>query len=156
MNNQNNDSKRGGSQVVLSYELLALLRWLVDYHEETLKTVVSHALSAGLHEEIQKLGQTNDMTYLHELQHSVSDFLTTIESLLAEVSTEQALKNPPYKDLVPTVENIDGTLCDQAIVEASIEKAASTLEMNPKANPKEVLFKELLRNWKPIDSKLKH
>jgi hypothetical protein len=156
MNNQDNDSPRNSAQFVLSYELLALLRWLVDQHEETLKNIVGHALSAGLHEELQKLERTEDATYLHEIQHSITDFLTTLEALLIEMVGERIRQKAQYKDLAPAVEKIDSTICDQALVDVSIEEAASKLKMNPRANPKELLFKELLRRWKPADSKLKN
>lgn len=156
MNNQDNGSPRNNAQFVLSYELLALLRWLVDQHEETLKNIVGHALSAGLHEELQKIERTEDATYLHEIQHSITDFLTTLEALLIEQVSERIRQKAQYTDLAPALEKIDSTVCDQAIVDVSIEEATSKLEMNPKANPKELLFKELLRRWKPSDSKVKN
>ncbi|TET33509.1 hypothetical protein E3J61_03870 [Candidatus Dependentiae bacterium] len=156
MNNQDNGSAKNNAQFVLSYELLALLRWLVDQHEETLKNIVGHALSAGLHEELQKIERTEDATYLHEIQHSITDFLTTLEALLIEQVSERIRQRAQYTDLAPALEKIDSTICDQAIVDVSIEEATSKLEMNPKANPKELLFKELLRRWKPADSKMKN
>ncbi len=156
MNNQDNGSPRNNAQFVLSYELLALLRWLVDQHEETLKNIVGHALSAGLHEELQKIERTEDATYLHEIQHSITDFLTTLEALLVEQVSERIRQRAQYTDLAPALEKIDSTICDQAIVDVSIEEASSKLEMNPKANPKELLFKELLRRWKPSDGKVKN
>lgn len=156
MNNQDNGSAKNNAQFVLSYELLALLRWLVDQHEETLKNIVGHALSAGLHEELQKIERTEDATYLHEIQHSITDFLTTLEALLVEQVSERIRQRAQYTDLAPALEKIDSTVCDQAIVDVSIEEATSKLEMNPKANPKELLFKELLRRWKPADSKMKN
>ncbi len=156
MNNQDNGSPRNNAQFVLSYELLTLLRWLVDQHEETLKNIVGHALSAGLHEELQKLDLTKDSAYLHEIQHSITDFLTTLEALLIEQVSERIRQRAQYTDLAPALEKIDSTICDQAIVDVSIEEAASKLEDNPKANPKELLFKELLRHWKPADSKMKN
>lgn len=156
MNNRDNGSPKHNAQFVLSYELLILLRWLVDHHAETLKNIVNHALSSGLQEELGRLEQNEDLTYLHEIQHSITDFLSTMEGLLIEIASERAKQRAQYKDLAPALENIDGTVCDQATVDMSIEEATSKLETNPKANPKELLFKELLRHWKPADNKLKH
>jgi len=156
MNNQDNGSSRNNTQFVLSYELLVLLRWLVDQHEETLKNIVEHALSTGLHEELQKIEHTEDVPYLHEIQHSISDFLTTLESILIEAEAARMRQKTQYKDLAPALDKIDATICDQAIVDVSIEEATSKLENNPKANPKELVFKELLRHWKPSDGKLKN
>jgi len=156
MNTNDNGSSKNNAQFVLSYELLALLRWLVDHHEETLKNIVGHAMSSGLHEELQKLEHAQDATYLHEIQHSITDFLTTLEALLIETVSERIRQKSQYKDLAPAVEKIDSTICDQALVDVSIEEATTKLEMNPKANPKELLFKELLRRWKPADSKMKN
>jgi hypothetical protein len=72
-----------------------------------------------------------------------------LESLLHEAINEQALKKLTEKKLLPALDHIDKTVCDDSYIQFSIEKASSKLETNPKQNPQEVLFKELLKCWKP-------
>ncbi len=156
MNNPENSSSKNNAQFVLSYELLVLLRWLVDHNADALKKIVDHAICAGLQDELKKVEKTEDTEYLHDIQHSITDFLTVLETLLIEVVSERIKKKTQYKDLAPALGKIDGTICDKATVNFSIEEATSKLENNPNANPKELLFKELLRRWKPSDKKMKN
>ncbi len=156
MNNPENSPQKNNAQFVLSYELLALLRWLVDNNMDALKKIIGHAISAGLQEELQKIENADDMTYLHELQHSITDFLTTFETLLIEAVSERLKQKTEYKDLAPELEKIDKTMCDIATVSFSLEETAAQLEDNPHKNPKELLFQELLRNWQPSNKKMKH
>ncbi len=139
------------AQFALSYELLALLRWLVDNNSDALKKLIDHSVSAGLHEELKKIERADDPEFLHDIQHGITDFLTVMETLLIEVVSERIRKKKQYKHLIPALEKIDSTICDSATVNFSLEKATSKFEKNPKANPKELLFKELLRRWKSSD-----
>ena len=50
---------------------------------------------------------------------------------------------------MPTIDHIDSTICDDATVRSSVEKATAKSEQHPKANAQELLFKELLKRWKP-------
>lgn len=144
------------SQFVLSYELLILLRWFVDHDTDKLKKIIGKALTSGLQEEIQLLDNTDDAAELSELQHSITDFLSTMESLLHETVNEHVKEKARQKKLLPAIDQIDTTLCDNTTVQFSLEKATSTLAKNPDANPEEQLFKELLKRWKPSDKLLKN
>jgi hypothetical protein len=53
------------------------------------------------------------------------------------------------KNLMPAIDHIDATLCDTDTVRTSIEKATAKIEINSKDNPQEILFRELLKRWKP-------
>ncbi len=144
------------SQFVLSYELLVLLRWLIDHDTDKLKKIIGKALTSGLQEELQLLDNTEDTAELNDLQHSITDFLSTFESLLHETVNEHVKEKARQKKLFPAVDQIDTTLCDNTTVRFSLEKVTSTLANNPDANPEEQLFKELLKRWKPSDKNLKN
>lgn len=135
-------------QFVLSYELICLLQWLMDHDAEKLKKIVSSALSSGLQKDLQLHKERQDGS-LEEIQESIIDFFGMFEALLSESLNELALKKAMEKNLFPTIDQIDSTVCDNATVQFSVEKATSNIERNPEENPKDLLFKELLRRWKP-------
>lgn len=144
------------SQFVLSYELLALLRWLVDNDEDAIKKIIGKALRSGLQEELHHIDQIEDVDMLNEMQHSISDFLHLLEALLIETASEHAKEKARQQKLMPAVDQIDTSLCDDTTVRFSMEKATSEIGADPTKNPKEVLLKELLKRWKPADKNLKN
>lgn len=152
MNNPEQFSANDKAQFVLSYELLTLLRWLVDNNLDALKKIINQAITTGLQDELKKIERADDPEYLQDIQHGITDFLSTMETLLIEVVSEVVRKKKEYKNLIPALDKIDSTMCDSATVSCSLEKTTSKLETNPNANPKELLFQELLRHWKPSDT----
>ena len=149
----NNDSFYSNSntdnQFVLSYELICLLQWLMDHDDHKLKKIVADALASGLKKKFRKNNRLNDTMSLEDIQESIVDFFGMLEDLILESLNEQAVKKALEKNLMPSIDHIDATECDDATLRFSIEKATSSIEKNPQENPKELLFKELLRRWKP-------
>ncbi len=144
------------NQFVLSYELLVLLRWLIDNDENKIKKIIGNALKSGLQEELQLLDNTENLSELSELQHSITDFLGVMEALLLETSSEHIKEKARQQKLLPSLDQIDTTLCDDTTVRFSVEKATAELAENPSANAKELLYKELLKRWQPADKNLKN
>jgi len=72
-----------------------------------------------------------------------------METLLVESLEEQAIKKALEKNLMSSIDRIDSSVCDDATVMFSVEKATSKVEENPKENVKKVLMEELLKRWKP-------
>lgn len=144
------------AQFVLSYELLALLRWLVDHDAEKLKKIIGKAFKAGLETSLHAIDQTEDPDVLSELQHSITDFLHLLETLLLETASEHVKEKARQQKLLPAIDQIDINQCDNSTVRSSLEKTTSTLADNPNANAKELLFKELLKRWKPVDKNIKN
>ncbi len=151
----NNSEKKNG-QFVLSYELLTLLRLLADHDDDKLKKIIGKALNSGLQEEMHKIDSLDEMALLDSVHNGITDFLELMESLLLEVTSEHIKQKAKYQNLLPAVDQIDTTICDDTTVRFSLEKATSRMESNPEANPKEMLFKELLKRWKPSDKNVKN
>ena len=154
MNNDSfNNNNNSAQQFVISYELLCLLRWLLEHDVEKLKKMVSKALASGLREDIKQFEQFGDVNtdpaMIEEIQHSIIEFFSMLETLLLESMKEQAVQKAVEKNLMPTIDHIDSTICDDATVRSSVEKATAKSEQQPKANAQELLFKELLKRWKP-------
>lgn len=147
MNNQgpfDNDN----SQFVISYELLCLLHWLFENEQETLKKLIEKSFSNGLAEKIynRKAFITDSQ---EELQQSIIDFFLLLESFLYDLFNEQEAKKLMERHLIPAIDRIDSSTCDNTTFALSIAKATAAYENDPKQNPKEVLCKELLKRWKP-------
>ena len=115
--------------------------------------MVSKALASGLKEDIKQFEQLGDVNadpeMIEEIQHSIIEFFSMLETLLIESIKEQAAQRAVEKNLMPTVDHIDSKVCDDATVRSSLEKATAKSEMYPQANAQELLFKELLKRWKP-------
>ena len=74
----NNQFSNDNTQFVLSYEVLCLLRWLVENDVEKLKKIVAKALSSGLTQEIH-LARENAQTpkqeeQMEDVQYSILEF----------------------------------------------------------------------------------
>jgi hypothetical protein len=149
----NNDrfSTDATAQFVLSYELLALLRWLVENGQDDLEALVHQAIGAGLDKELKnkRHGGESQEEALEEMQQGIVDFFTALEVFMLEAMHKQMKQRARENDLLATVDQIDMNLYDTVTVETSLEKAASAIERKPTADPKELLFRELLRRWRP-------
>ena len=147
---KNKNFPQDNSQFVLSFELLCLLRWLVENDAEKFKKLITKAMHSGLKEELRyaQKARVNEL-YMEEVQQSIVDFFGMLEALIADAISEQAVQTAHEKNLMPTIDQIDSTFCDDATLRGSIEKVTSKIETNSKENPKELLFKEILKRWKP-------
>lgn len=146
----NNDSfSHNNEQFVLSYELLRLLQWLAQHDGDKLKKIVSKAVANGLHDSMEKIDTINEYYLVEDMQHSIVDFFELIEQYLHEAINEHVSKKAREKKLLPTIDQIDSTFCDDATVRFSVEKATKKNDHNPNISAREQLFKELLKRWKP-------
>ena len=149
MNNDSLYTPETDGQFVLSYELINLLAWLMEHDSHKLKALITKALASGLKDRIRKEDTLVDRTSLEDIQESIIDFFGMLEALLLESLNEQAVQKALERDLMPSIDQIDSTMCDDATVRCSVEKATSDLDKHPQKNPKDLLFKELLKRWKP-------
>ena len=148
--NNNSFSNDSNSQFALSYELLHLLRWIGKNDSDKLKKMISKAMSQGLHEEIRKVDKVSDFN-LQNMHHSMIDFFELLDELLFQSIDEHVGKKAREKNLLPTIDHVDSTVCDLETVRSSVEKTTKKLDSYPNINPKEQFCKELLKRWKPVD-----
>ena len=142
---------KNSDQLVLSYELLQLLEWLIEYEAEALKKIIKRSLSKGLSKELKQREKPN----ANDIQGNVIDFLELLEILLFESNHELSVSDVIRKNLLPSIDQIDTSNFSPATVECSAAIASTKKERNPKENAEELLFKELLKRWKP-KKKLTH
>lgn len=143
------------NQLTVSYELLYLVQWLLENESDELKKLINHALENGLKQDLQT-ATNSELKNTEDIQYSIVDFLSLLETLLHENISEQNMRRIMEKKLMPAIDNIDNKECDKATVDFSVEKATSKIENNPEQNPQEILFQELLKCWKPNKKTITH
>ncbi len=142
------------NQCELSYELLFLLKWLVEHETPMLKKIIVRALNSGLREELGQSDRLLNNISSDAIQNSIVDFLDLFDGLLHETISEGSLKKALEQNLMPAINKIDSNICDKVTVQCSLDKATDHLENHPNANAKELLFKEILKRWKPQKKKM--
>ena len=142
-------SQENDDQFVLSYELLCLLQWLTQHEEIKLKRIIGKALRSGLSKQIKQCQENSNLMDLDQAQQNILDFFYMLEDTMGEVLNEHTIKQAVEKKLIPAVEQIDSTVCDDATVRFSVEKASSKNNRETKESPQEIFFKEILKRWKP-------
>ncbi len=142
------------NQCELSYELLYLLKWLVENESPTLKKMITRSIHNGLREELSNSHRLLNSMDSEAIQNSIVDFLDLLDLLLHETLSERSMIKALEQNLMPAINQIDSHVCDKATVQCSLEKATHHLEDHPNANAKELLFKEILKRWKPRKKKM--
>lgn len=144
----NTNTSSNNNQFIVSYELLALLRWFIEHDSEKLKKMITKAYLSGLKDEMHRLQVQQDMS-LDDIHFTIIEFLGLLDSMLMELTNEQMVLRAMQKNLIPTIEHIDSTIMDDETVRSSVQKATINSERHPSENPKITLYKELLKRWKP-------
>lgn len=142
---QNSFFDNENTQFELSYEFLALLKWLVENEPENLKKIISRAVR---HEFMRDVAGSRSAN-ADFVQTSIVDFLELLDTLLLEVSHEQRIKKAVEYNLMPAMEQIDVKSCDKNTLQTSLDKATAAFEAFPEKDPKDLLCAELLKRWKP-------
>jgi hypothetical protein len=134
---------------LISLELLQLLKWILEHEPTTLKTIITHALENGLHENIKNKNSLTTHCSAEELQNHVVEFFSLLEALLLESLYEDEAQITLQRSLIPAIKCIDTQTCDQVSIASSVAKATHTYANKSQAHLKEILCKELLKRWKP-------
>lgn len=147
----NNDLPNGGVQFAMSHEVIALLQWLTDNHAEKLEPLIKKAVADGLLTRMKESVNSMDDAETHM---SILDFFAVLEIMVYEEMQAQTQKQAHNSHLQNTIDQIDGAFCDTGTVKASLECTTNNLAANPEKSPKELLFKELLKQWRPNNSQI--
>lgn len=142
-----NDEK-SPNQFVITYELLALIVWIIEREDKLLEKLVKKAFASGLKDAIKKNQEIDDTQLLEEAQQAIIDFFGILESHMLDALHQQSIKRALEKNLFPSIDKIDTSTCDDMMVRTSIEKATNIPNVSQET-AKETLYKELLKLWKP-------
>lgn len=150
MINDNTFNPTHEGQVLLTYELLFLLQWLIENESEALKKIIVRSLKNGFNDPDFRNHEIVEMHITDPSIHQcIVDFLGLLDALLIESTTELSMQKSVERNLIPALNHIDSTICNDETVQGSLKKATNQIHQHPKENPQEVLLKELLRRWKP-------
>lgn len=137
-------------KLIISYELLQLMEWLVEHEGDALKKLIAKALKHGFDNQLKQSKNFKDIYSPDEMQNNIIDFLGLMEYLLVEVTNEEEVNNALQKNMMPAIDHIDTKSCDSAVLKSSISVATSKAQRNStKENIQEVFLKELIKRWKP-------
>jgi iron only hydrogenase large subunit-like protein len=135
----------------MSQELLQLFKWLVEHEEEALKRLIARAYAHAY----QRATASQEHQFSEQpSQEYVLDFFMLTEVLLQEVAEEHQHQELKKRTVLPALNHIDGHECDHSTLESSANRAASITHADPTQSLEEVFYKELLKSWKPKDSKV--
>lgn len=144
MEDQNSNDK-----LIISYELLQLMEWMVENESEPLKKFIAKALKHGFEVRLKEVKKYKEFYSPEQMQNTIIDFLGLLEVLLFEITNEQEVNNVIQKNMMPAIDHIDINNCDSSILKTSIDVATSKIQKKPKENVQEIFLKELLKRWKP-------
>src|SRR6185437_3516405 len=89
-------------QFTLSYEVLCLIQWMLEYESEKLKKIISKALESGLKEELQRMNDLTSQPEFHiseDMQYAVVEFFGLLENVLVESMHEYTVKKAMEQNL---------------------------------------------------------
>lgn len=134
-------------QLVISYELLFILRWMIEHEVDGLKNLILQAITSS--EKEKQTTENTNASFSDDMKHTIVDLFDLLEALLSEAINEQAVNKIVERNLMPAIDHIDASLCDEKIVRQSIEKTTQMLDKGSHEQAQSLLFKELLKQWKP-------
>jgi len=136
-------------QCVISYRLLKLLQWLAEHEQEALKQLMIRSLKSGLFLDWHTAEKKRDILEA-ELKETVVGYFSLLEILLEEALEESDRFDTLKRKLIPALDRIDASFWDSATVASSVEKIISKSSGESAGEgTKQVVFKELLKRWKP-------
>lgn len=125
----------------ISQELLVLMAHIVDEYPNELHELIKKAQRTVPHNP----GTPNSQ----EAHEYIIDFLSLMELLVYQTKDEVEVDAHIAKQLMPAIDHIDQTSCGPETVSSSIEHASNQKAKHPRVDAQELLYKELLRRWKP-------
>ncbi len=141
-------------QFIVSYDLLKLLSWLIEHEPAGLEKLVNQALNNGLRDELISASDRQRETAGTDLQEDILNFFMLLESVLHESVQDHDTKNLLQRNRIPALVHIDTSTCDQNSIALSAAKAHAAYEKQKGAHAQEVLYKELLKRWKPTKNQV--
>ncbi len=143
------------NQLVISFELLCLINWIVRHEPEAIKKLVEHILKNGLQDKLAKQRKTDLLDEIN-LQDSIIEFFGIFEQSLLEVTEARDIASHSPQALASTIERIDLSACDHEVIALSAARTTRALKRNVQQNARDIFCKELLKTWTPRNKRSYH
>ncbi len=130
------------SDITLSFELLVLLNWIMQNEKPTLNSLIRNALKNGLEGEFEKLASAEKIEINEQFYTTVLGFLLSMEDCLIEHLSRIKINKNAKKDISPLLKRLE-------LMGVRIKPVFSTKHQKNAEDTKNVLFQQILKNWKP-------
>ena len=91
------------SQLSFSFELIALMEWLLKHGEKNLKVLIKETMKNGFVQEIDAMEETDFTNISNNLNQTVSDFVIKIEDILFQEIDRVSPKVNIHNALAPAI-----------------------------------------------------
>ncbi len=172
------------SSLSLSFELVYLMKWLLQHEKKMLNALVKHAIKNGFAHDLKKINDHNHTETADQFYTTILDFLVFFEDTLINNLDSITLDQETERSILPAIKKMDNGNFDIQTMRASIQQtkevlsqtqknhtqkqAQSTLEptgsqslsqqhTQPEPSQEEVkklLFEHILKNWNPSKNDL--
>ena len=151
------------SNLSVSAELIHLLGWLLKHERKALLYLVNKSVASGL---LTEIDQHSNVLYDEKLHAILHDFLAFMEESLVESVQNTPTGAQVEEKLISDVRKIDSCALNKKILKQSIHQVKKHLhyrdqtknapESTPNKDAARLLFKQLLKNWKPTKQDLEN
>jgi hypothetical protein len=149
------------TQISLSLELVYLINWMLTHQRSQLSALIKQAVAQGLLEELSALDEVETTQSADFLYATLTNFLDFLEKNLVKQLETINVKQEAQDIVLPALRKVDMNNLDFKTVWSSMQQTKVRLE-TPKASQRapqtpvsqdaaEILFEELLKNWKPTN-----
>lgn len=133
--------------IVLSFELLVLVNWLMQNEKQMLNNLIKHALKNGLDQEFEKISSTDNIEVNEQFYTTIISFLLFMEDSLIECLSHIKINKDTQDDILPVLKKIDMRNIN---VKPTFSVAKKSKAQNISTEEtKDVLFQQILKSWKP-------
>lgn len=157
------------AQISLSFELICLISWLLKNETATLNSLVKNAIERGFAEELEKL-EALEQTLISEqteesddLYNTLLDFLDYLEHSLFKNLETMHVDHTTKDAILPALQKIETNSLDIKTMWLSMQQTKARVGKKSQAkgarrlqpqvpalqNPTDILFEQLIKNWKP-------
>jgi hypothetical protein len=147
------------AQISLSLELVYLINWMLTHQRTQVSVLVKQAVKQGFVEELSALEEVGNAQSADFLHATLTDFLDFLEKNLVKQLETVSLSDATKDAVVPALRKVDMKNLDFKTVWSSMQHTKARLgtpktprrtkKASASQNATDILFEELLKNWKP-------
>lgn len=155
------------TQISLSIELVCLLNWLLKNEKNLLHSLVKQAVERGLLSDLQQIDVSEQLQSPEFLYTTLTDFLDLLEQALIKNLETINVDTTTRDAILPALQKIETDSLDFKTVWLSMQQTKARINKKQRKSsidgkkiletttsatlqdPMNILFEELLKNWKP-------
>ncbi len=149
------------TQISLSLELVYLINWMLTHQRSQLNALVKQAIKQGFIEELATIDEAENIQSADFLYATLTDFLDYLEKNLIKQLETISVNQEAKDSVMPALRKVDMNNLDFKTVWSSMQQTKVRLgtpntpqrraASNEVQKATEILFEEILKNWKPTN-----